>query len=180
MSGQSKSDDRHRRAVDGLLVAPSSRQARRELGTTAWSVLEEVALDARLDGHGRLLALTNVRRISLQLGISKDTAARALLRLAGAGLVERQSGRDLSGEFTRSVYVVHLDESAGLARAGHRCPTGCPASTDTMSPADLERQDNAKSVPARRHRSRRDSSSRGVSISEQGELFGADSSGTPR
>ncbi len=176
MNGQPKAEDRGRQAVAGLCVAPESRHGR--LGTTAWAVLEDVALDAHLDDHGRLLAVTNVRRISLQLGISKDTAARALLRLADAGLIQRQSRRNETGEFAGSVYVVHLVESSGLARlACYRCPaTPSPALTDTVttSPADPEGHGDATSVPARPTRSRRESSSRRAAPSEQGDLFGAD------
>jgi DNA-binding transcriptional ArsR family regulator len=161
--------------VAGLLVTPESRQARRRLGTTAWAVLEDVALDAYRDDHGRLLAVTNVRRIACHLGISKDTAARALVRLADAGLVERQRLRNDTGAFTASVYVVHLVESSGLAHlAGDRCPAiPRPASRDTVTtrPADIEGQGDGKSVAVRRIRSRRGSSSRRASRSEQGDLF---------
>jgi DNA-binding transcriptional ArsR family regulator len=116
-------------------VAPESRQARQRLGTTAWAVLEDVALDAHIDDRARLVAVTNVRRIALQLGISKDTAARALLRLAEAGLVERQSRRDESGTFSASVYVVCLEHCSGLlhAESDPRPTTPCPVAADTAT-----------------------------------------------
>ncbi len=178
MSAPSEAEERGRQAVAGLRVAPESREIRRALGTTAWAILEEVALDAHLDEQGCLVAVTNVRRIARQLGISKDTAARALLRLADAGLIQCQSRRKETGEFAGSVYVVHLVESSGLARlACYRCPaTPSPALTDTVttSPADPEGHGDATSVPARPTRSRRESSSRRAAPSEQGDLFGAD------
>lgn len=160
MSGQSKSADRHRQAVDGLLVAPESRQARRELGTTAWGVLEEVALDARLDGPAR----------TPQPG--------RFLRLADAGLVEPQRRRDETGAFARSVYVVHLVESSGLVLLGSdRCPAPPRDSRHTVATGatDPEGQGNDKSLPARRTSSRRGASRRRALLSEQGDLFDADS-----
>ncbi len=170
-----------RQATAGLLVAPESRQARQRLGTTAWAVLEDVALDAHIDDHARLVAVTNVRRIALHLGISKDTAARALLRLAEAGLVERQRRRDESGSFSASVYVVCLDHCSGLSRSdGEQRPTNpCPVGGDT---ADLVRpalQDGTASPARPGHASSRRSSRRAVRH-EQGGLFAVDLLGDQR
>lgn len=68
-----------------LVITAASRNARAELGLTPWAVLEDLALDGRSDSEGRLVAATNVRHIAIHLGISKDTAARALACLADAG-----------------------------------------------------------------------------------------------
>lgn len=80
-------------AVAGLFVTPACRRTRKSLGSTAWAVLEDIALEAEVDDHGRLVVTTNVRRVAAQLGMSKDTVARAFLRLSDAGLVERPSRR---------------------------------------------------------------------------------------
>lgn len=172
MSASFSAEGRGRRAGADLFVAAESRQARRRLGPTAWAVLEDVALDAYLDDHARLVAVTSVRRVALQLGISKDTAARALLRLADAGLVERQSRRDESGTFSASVYVVCLDHCRGLSRSdGQQRPTiPCPVGEDT---ADLVRpavQDSTASPARPAHASSRRSSRRAVPH-VQGGLF---------
>lgn len=106
----------HSAAARVLLVTDASVELRRSLGIAAWAVLEDVALDSVVDESGRLVAVTNVRRIAARLGISKDTAAAALARLAGRGLVERRSvGRSDGGRFGRSVYAVCLDDSVGIA-----------------------------------------------------------------
>ncbi len=159
----------------GLLVAPESRQARQRLGTTAGAVLEDVALDAHIDDHGRLLAVTNVRRIALHLGISKDTAARGLRRLAEAGLVERQRPRDQTGEFGASVYVVCLDHCSGLTRSDgeQRLTTPCPAGGDTADLVEHAVQDSTASPARPGHASSRRSSRRAVRA-DQGGLFAAD------
>jgi hypothetical protein len=97
----------------GALVTAAARKLWRAVGTTAWAVLCDVALDAEPDSEGRLVAATNVRRIADHLGISKDTAARALARLHDAGLIGRQA------EATRSTF--HAAESPSLDEHNGRC-----------------------------------------------------------
>ncbi len=175
MSTSSDAEDRPRHLGAGLFVAPESRQAHRTLGTTAWAVLEDVALDAQLDDHGRLLAVTNVRRIALQLGISKDTAARALGRLADAGLVERQHRRDHTGAFTASVYVVRLAHGSGLVHVevDPRPTTPCPDAADTADLVERAVQDSRASA-ARPGRALSRRSSRRAVRADQGGLFAAE------
>ncbi|HVL03331.1 MAG TPA: hypothetical protein VM386_02715 [Acidimicrobiales bacterium] len=100
-------------------------------------VLVDVALDAEVDPVGRLLAATNVRRIAAHLGISKDTAARGLARLADAGLLARQdTKRSAAGEFVPSVYELHLGPGVGISLATPTpCrPSPCPAPEDVQAP----------------------------------------------
>jgi len=77
-----------------LAIAPDARALKRQLGPTAWAVLEDVALDARLDDAGRLVATTSSRRVAENLGLTSGTVSRALGRLRSLGLVEyaRESG----------------------------------------------------------------------------------------
>lgn len=130
----------------GLHVGPASRQLRRALGAMAWAVLEEVVLDARPTGSD-LVAQTNVRRLAASLGISKDTAARAVARLSDAGLLRRQDAHRQSGRFMASTYVVRLGEASGITPlAGGSCPMGPrPVAADTAVPCDAD----ASSSPAR-------------------------------
>ena len=105
------------------------------MGTTAWAVLCELALDAQADAHGNLVAATNVRRIAANLGISKDTAARALARLVDAGLVVRHCRRGAGGHFVRSRYELRLDPGDGITAVvtapGRTSP--CPVVGDTVT-----------------------------------------------
>jgi hypothetical protein len=79
----------------------------RQVGPTPWAVLEDMATDAEVDGSGELVVSTSVRRLALNLGLSKDTVARAVSRLAEAGLVVRRPlGRSTGGTFARGVYVL--------------------------------------------------------------------------
>jgi hypothetical protein len=122
-------------ARSGVVLTVAGRVVCRAVGTTAWAVLTDIALDAEADAHGNLVAATNVRRIAGDLGISKDTAARTLGRLVGAGLVVRHCRRGAGGEFVRALYELHLDPDAGVTVvAPTPCPTcPCPVLGDTVA-----------------------------------------------
>ena len=101
-------------AVVALTITSAARAARRLAGPTAWSVLEDVVADARLEA-GQLIATTNVRAIADHLDVSKDTAARALRHLAKLGLLTRsQPSRVAAGKFATSSYVLTLSELVGV------------------------------------------------------------------
>jgi DNA-binding GntR family transcriptional regulator len=98
-----------------LRVTAEARALRRAVGVTAWCVLEELVMDASVDARGRFVASTNVRRLAASLGVSKDTAARAVARLVRAGVVERNTNaRGERGTFPTAVYVIDVERVAGL------------------------------------------------------------------
>ena len=102
-----------------LVLTDAARGLRRQLGPTAWTVLEELLLDAT--GGEAMVVETHVRRIAAGVGINKDSAARALRRLIVQGVVTRRSGRDpLSGCFGRSVYGLHLEGIGGVVLVAGR------------------------------------------------------------
>ncbi len=99
-----------------LVLNPDTRSPRAALGPIAWAVLEDVLLDARHDEQGRLMATTNVRRVSAHIGIAKDTAAKALARLAAGGLVTRRRQRHgAAGKFVPSTYEVCDLAASGIS-----------------------------------------------------------------
>jgi DNA-binding transcriptional ArsR family regulator len=113
------------RAEPFAKVFPSSREVKRAVGLVAWAILEDIALDARLDDAGRLVSVTNVRRIAANLGVNKDTVAKHLARLRDHGFVLQEEGRrdDGTGRWEVCRYV--LDPSACLERFTHT-PTRTP------------------------------------------------------
>jgi hypothetical protein len=85
------------------------RALRRSLGPTAWAVLADLRLDATADDAGTQVVRTSARRVAAHLGIGKDTAARALVRLSALGLLHRRpQGADHAGRFTRGIYELRL------------------------------------------------------------------------
>jgi DNA-binding Lrp family transcriptional regulator len=115
-----------------VVVTSDARAFRRAVGVTAWAVLEELVLDADADA---LVACTNVRRLAAQLGVSKDTVARALNRLARAGIVVRVvSSRGERGALPTSSYAIDLTNVVGIG-----------ADTD----AGVARVERATDAPAR-------------------------------
>jgi DNA-binding transcriptional MocR family regulator len=107
-----------------LVIDARARPLRRSVGLTAWATLEELLLDAAPHPSGSLSAQVSARVLAAQLGVSKDTGAAALRRLASAGLVRREDHRDAArGVFARSVYVIDM---ARLDRSGIRRRTPQP------------------------------------------------------
>jgi hypothetical protein len=123
-------DQNAKRSV--LVLDASSTKWRRKLGPLRWAVVEELAVGAELDEEG-WAARIGSRGVGERLGVTKETAARALSALAAVGLVERTTLRVGSGH-TRSGYRLYLPEELVL-RLGERCHRGdCP--TDTYSAPD--------------------------------------------
>lgn len=119
---------RSMRPESRVTVLASASVVRRALAPSAWLVLEELARTASDDG----MAVTNVRVLAADLGMSKDTAARAMQGLIAAGLVERTENRDTgTGQFGTVAYRVDL-VAAGLEVTSHT-PTA-PDTTDDVGP----------------------------------------------
>ena len=112
-----------------LSLEPSCRALKRRLGPVAWAALEDTVLDAHVV-DGRLVAATNVRRIASNLGVTKDTAARALARLIVEGLVRRApQRRQRGGCFAAVAYAVVLPD--GVRVRGVETVAPRPTTTDT-------------------------------------------------
>ena len=94
-------------------------------------ILEDIALDATIDAHGRLVADTSVRQIADNLGLNKPTVARHLARLRDYGFVLHEEARDhASGRWDASRYV--LDPSACVERFTHTPASEQPQATITL------------------------------------------------
>jgi hypothetical protein len=110
----------------------SVRELWRPLGPTAWMVLEELAVHADSDGQ----IAVGVRRLGSDLGLDKDTVARALRRLRGAGLVVRPA----EGGYRLRVVTSHEAAIDLIPHAELGCPHDgdgncCPAMGDSASPS---------------------------------------------
>ncbi len=95
-------------------------------------MLEDIALDAQLDGDGRLVAETSVRAIAAHLALSKNTVTKHLARLREYGFVLHEERRDDgSGRWETCRYV--LDPSACVERFTATPKPPCPKNWDTAT-----------------------------------------------
>ena len=89
------------------MTVAERRALRRRLGPVAWCVLEDLIEEARVDSQGRRVATSSVRRLAENLGVSKDTTARALRRLTSAQLIAAlPATRSDSGRFGGGAYLI--------------------------------------------------------------------------
>ena len=95
-----------------VLVYANSGIWRRRLRPLAWAALEHLALAARPDQHGWVAHL-GVRDIAAGIGVTKDTAARAVTALRAAGLVSLERLERIDGR-RRTGYRLHLPEGIQL------------------------------------------------------------------
>lgn len=104
-AGSSPPLEAKRRAAGGA----EERLLRRSLGPTASAVLVDLCLDAETDADGVVVVRTSARRVAENLGIGKDTAARALLRLSASGLTRRRRQEiDGRGRFAATTYELQF------------------------------------------------------------------------
>jgi hypothetical protein len=115
-----------------VVLGPAARELRRALRPIEWVVLEDVALDARRDDAGALVAPTSARRVGEHLGLTPGAVARALARLRAAGLVSHTRQAGPAGRFGLSAYVLNavpgLDVMPATPDGDRPCPAPpCPA-----------------------------------------------------
>ena len=92
-----------------LVVGAAGAVLRRRLGPTAWVVLEAAVALAN-DADGDLVVEASVRSLALEVGLAKNTAARALSVLRDYGLVMFTQTRDDDGLFSAGRYVIALPD----------------------------------------------------------------------
>jgi DNA-directed RNA polymerase specialized sigma24 family protein len=98
--------------INQIILDPASRTWRRQLGSQPWAAFEELALNAVVTDDGWTAAV-GVRDLGATLGITKDTAARAIATLRAAGLVTVVRAADDNGR-SRSGYRLNLPDGMSL------------------------------------------------------------------
>lgn len=113
-------------------------------GLAQLGVLEDVALSAHREGDG-WVAPVGARAVAENLGMTKDTAAKALAALAAAGVVERVNVHTRDGKL-RSGYRINLPEGVAFKVA--------PQADPEISPGDRGGHDSSRGensdAPSRR------------------------------
>ena len=104
-----------------IVVSPHARKLRRRLGPTAWVVLEEL-LSASQGDADDCHSSASVRSLADDLGVSKDTVARALTRLGAAGIVVAEQDRAPAGTFATGRYRISVPDGIALAKPEPSAP----------------------------------------------------------
>lgn len=95
------------RPVTGALVLDAAAlHAAHRVGPDAFLVLLELHHLAHTDRDGRVVASASLRELQARIGLSKDTIARCLATLRGAGFIERT----VTGRSPGS-YLLHPDRA---------------------------------------------------------------------
>jgi hypothetical protein len=114
-------------AAEPVVLGAAAIDIMRCVGPVSWTVLSALMVDAEIV-DGRLTARASARLLAVELGLDKDTVARALVRLRDAGLIVRETAR-----FERSVYRLTVPVDV-LGRCGERVPEVRPSrSSATLS-----------------------------------------------
>ena len=92
-----------------LAFGPAAPGLRRALGPVGWVVLESLA-DSSIDRSGATVSEMSVRGPADEIGLAKDTIARAIQRLQRAGLVSRIEARLIDGRFGHGCYVLDIPD----------------------------------------------------------------------
>ncbi len=115
----------------GLVLTAACRDLRRALSPVAWTVLEEVALDAVVDGD-RTVAATSARRIAAQLELDPGTVATALRLLRSRRVLEFERSPGAAGRFGLASYVVVSAPGVRLLpQCGDSPPVAAPCTVDS-------------------------------------------------
>lgn len=130
-------------AGDGavLHVGSASRLLRARLRPIEWVVLEDVALDARRDRTGRLVAPTSARQVAEHLCLTPGAAARALARLRREGLLTYAREVGPAGRFGLSSYVLGTVPGLEVVEPsdGRPCPPPpCPVRPHVDGPRAVD------------------------------------------
>ena len=91
-------------------VDATAAELRRRLGPTSWVVFEELLLAS----SGSSPCVASVRTLACSLGLSKDTVARAQVRLRRAGLVSAFQTRTTTGLYATGTYRLTIPESISI------------------------------------------------------------------
>jgi hypothetical protein len=94
--------------VVGVVVGATAEDVRRAVGPTAWCALEVLATSPSTGDDDGETVRSCVRELATRIGVSTNTAQRALVALRRAGLVEFVQRRDVGGRFGDSSYRLSI------------------------------------------------------------------------
>ncbi len=86
-----------------IVLGPRAHDLRAYVGSTAWTVLEEMMQRSTDDGD-HVVAQVSIRSLASSLGLAKDTVNRAVRRLRDLGVIQGEQHRSDSGVFQTGSY----------------------------------------------------------------------------
>ena len=86
-----------------IVLGPRAHELRAYVGSTAWSVLEEMMQRSTGD-NDHIVAQVSIRSLASSLELAKDTVARAVRRLRDLGVIVAVQARSESGVFEAGSY----------------------------------------------------------------------------
>ncbi len=100
--------------MTGLRLDSTTAELRRRLGSVPWFIFEELLLAEGETSGGLFIARASSRSLARAVSLNKDTVARALAVLRGAGLVAHQRQAKDGGRFGTGTY--RLKPPPGIQR----------------------------------------------------------------
>lgn len=113
-----------------VTVLPGAAHLRRAVGPTAWVVLETLLHDAEPTGSHEYVAHRSIRDLAAEIGLAKDTVARAMRSLRGVGLISHAQCRTGAGTFDPGRYEISLPNDV-ITTSAAITPASCAASRST-------------------------------------------------
>jgi DNA-binding transcriptional MocR family regulator len=95
-------------SANAVTVLPGAAHLRRAIGPTAWVVLEALVQSADSTATDDFMTRQSIRDLAVELGLAKDTVARAVRVLREVGLLSHTQGRGNAGVFEPGRYVISL------------------------------------------------------------------------
>jgi hypothetical protein len=91
-----------------VTMLPGAAHLRRAVGPTAWVVLEALVQSAEPTDTDDYIKRRSIRDLAIELGLAKDTVARAVRVLREVGVLGHKQGRGNAGAFEPGRYVISL------------------------------------------------------------------------
>jgi hypothetical protein len=113
-----------------VTVLPGAAHLRRVVGPTAWVVLETLLHDAERTGSDEYVAHRSIRDLAAEIGLAKDTVARAIRALREVGLINHAQRRSGAGTFDPGRYAISLPNDV-VTTSAVTAAASCAASRST-------------------------------------------------
>ena len=113
-----------------VVLTAGTVELRHRLDPTAWVVFEQLLLESTGNGN-TCEASVSVRSLAAQLGLAKDTVARALNRLRHTGLIDASQSRTATGVYATGCYTLTMPPSITVDDHTPPPPSTTPRTTRT-------------------------------------------------